>query len=389
VNTKKNILIIGPFGKRGGRELEAAFIAQSLSVKFEVTLFSTVNIQEESDLYTLQFKGRSNGLNKYLYQTNFLVKLLTDISFLFRKKKRANYFHISNGLTRRFLSLEKLKGKALEKIVRNFDLVIVCSQLHSKYIPAVVDHAKKQNIPVLFRTTGTIHVEQLDGSADGWLSKVTRFIHHSESNALRLSTFHDYPYCIIDQCAFNEAALLELPLLNKEIKKFLCIGRLDANKNIESVINAFLKTTNATFMLTIAGNGLEENKLKKLAANDPRIRFVGHIDNNELHGLYAAVDCLIIASHEESGPITALEAMAAGCLILSTDVGAMKDRLIDYPFWFDGSVADLHHQMTEILLLSSEDVFEYSRMLRNSYVSNYTKDKIAAAYINLTSSLVS
>ena len=55
------------------------------------------------------------------------------------------------------------------------------------------------------------------------------------------------------------------------------------------------------------------------------VEFLGYVpDKAEFYG---SIDVFVVSSREEGGPITGVEAMAAGLPIITTPVGAMPERL--------------------------------------------------------------
>jgi len=60
--------------------------------------------------------------------------------------------------------------------------------------------------------------------------------------------------------------------------------------------------------------------LRSLAKNNPNIVFKGQLGNSKTHQAFRDNDCLIISSSEEAGPLTGIESMAAGKIMISTRV---------------------------------------------------------------------
>ncbi|QNJ96706.1 glycosyltransferase family 4 protein [Constantimarinum furrinae] len=389
MNTEKNILIMGPLGGKGGRDLEAAFIADAIKTDFNLTFCSTINIQEETDLHAFGYTGTILGLNKLVYENDKRVKFVTDLRCAFRKKIRPNYFHISSKLSKLLLNLNKSKKRELEKLIPKYEGIIICAQLHSDYIPYVVEIAHYRDIPVIFRTTGKVSTQKVNLNAP-WLQQVTQFVFHSEMNAARAGILGTDHYSIIDQCAFNESALLKIPLLKKKkVSHFLSLGRLDTNKNNTLIVNAFKRVPEPELRLTIVGNGPQKEQLKALVAKDTRISVLDAIPYDQLPQLYSSVDCIVIASLEESGPLTGLEAMAAGRLMISSKVGAMPERLPEHEFWFDEPDVLLQTQIEKIRDLTVDEVSHMSENMRNHYLQHYTKAKLQKSYLELVRHTIS
>lgn len=102
---------------------------------------------------------------------------------------------------------------------------------------------------------------------------------------------------------------------------FFLPGRLHPWKRVDLVIRA-VRESAAPLRLLIAGAGEAEAELRSLAANDPRIEFLGRISDEALVELYA--NCLavpFVPVREDYGYVT-LEAFASGKPVITcTDSG--------------------------------------------------------------------
>ena len=92
---------------------------------------------------------------------------------------------------------------------------------------------------------------------------------------------------------------------------FFLPGRLHPWKRVDLVISA-VKYSKKPLKLIISGAGEAEKDLKKLAAGDSRIEFLGRVSDEKLIDLYAnALAVPFVPKHEDYGYIT-LEAFASG-----------------------------------------------------------------------------
>ena len=127
----------------------------------------------------------------------------------------------------------------------------------------------------------------------------------------------------------------------------LFVGRLSEKKGIKYLIEAMPKIVEKfpKTKLLIIGNGEEKNKLenltKKLNLNN-NITFVGAIHNSELPKYYATANIFIGPSiiskdgDREGLPVTYMEAMASGCVLIGTNL--------------DGNYDILDHEKTGIMI---------------------------------------
>lgn len=111
--------------------------------------------------------------------------------------------------------------------------------------------------------------------------------------------------------------VLHPPLGFNEFKKgisgdyFFLPGRLHPWKRVDLVIEA-IRRSNLPLKFLIAGTGESEAELKRLAAGDDRIQFLGGISDEELVDLYAgALAVPFVPLREDYGYVT-LEAFASG-----------------------------------------------------------------------------
>jgi glycosyltransferase involved in cell wall biosynthesis len=381
---KNKIQIYAPLSKNGGREIETGFIASVLEKKYEVVITSLGNYYEDSDLKYIEKTIVFNSLNKKIYEKNLLVKITADLISFFKKNYMPNHFRISNGLVKRVYGIEKKKFKILKDENKVSNLIFICAQLSTSYVKKIIQMSKENNIPVIFRTTGTIKQKKnLD-----WCLDVKKFIHHSEANAKILENRISTNYEIIDQCSLSERKLLSNTKISKKINNFLVVSRLTEEKQIDRIIKAFNQVSDEKDLLIIYGEGPLDDYLRDLAKMNNRIIFKGFINNSKIDTVFKEADCFIISSKEEAGPITAIEAMAAGKVIISTKVGAMQERFNNLCFWYDGSVSDLKVKMKMVKKMDHQAITERYYQMRNLYLNNHSVKKITNQYLKSVSNLI-
>jgi glycosyltransferase involved in cell wall biosynthesis len=107
------------------------------------------------------------------------------------------------------------------------------------------------------------------------------------------------------------------------------VGRYKPTKGWDTLINAFVQLPQyANARLLFFGAGSLENSLKSLAADDPRIRFVGFRDN--IKDLYQVFDLVVCPSRFEPLPRVMLEAMDGGAPLIASDIGGCIELIEDY-----------------------------------------------------------
>jgi glycosyltransferase involved in cell wall biosynthesis len=107
------------------------------------------------------------------------------------------------------------------------------------------------------------------------------------------------------------------------------IGRLSAEKRVDLLVEAVAAlTTRPRARLLVVGAGPERAGLEALATRngmDPREVFAGF--EQDVRGHLGEADVLVCPSDTEGTPRCVLEAMAAGCPVVATDVGGVPDML--------------------------------------------------------------
>jgi len=104
---------------------------------------------------------------------------------------------------------------------------------------------------------------------------------------------------------------------------FLWVGRLNTNKDPETVVKAFLEYTKVNpaarlYMIYQTTEKLRE--IEALCVNQEAIKLIGQQQHDELQHWYSAADYFITGSHRESCGYALLEAMACGCVPIVTQI---------------------------------------------------------------------
>jgi glycogen synthase len=173
-------------------------------------------------------------------------------------------------------------------------------------------------------------------------------------------------------------------------KIVLYVGRHVYEKGIQFLIEAapdiISHYGNVKFIIAGKGPMTEElkDKAKYLGLGD-KVIFTGYIDDTERAMFYRAADAAVVPSLYEPFGISALEAMSAGCPVLVSDIGGLKD-IVEHKVngikLMPGSKDSIRDNILELLnnkLLSSE-VSENGIRLVNE---RYLWDKVALCTVEL------
>ncbi len=160
---------------------------------------------------------------------------------------------------------------------------------------------------------------------------VKRYLMHTDANIV-LSGFlgkvfdqYQLPYTIIpniielDERQYRERAPIQ--------PHYICVRAHEELYNISCILRAFQKTLTELpeATLTLVGDGSQHNALLQMAKGLrlPNVTFTGRVDNKEIYQYLNKADIMLSAPKVDNMPVSLLEAMNAGLLIISTNVGGV------------------------------------------------------------------
>lgn len=277
-NIPKSKLFIDDFVKKGGR-----LYYMKLNSFFDVSYYKKISKiikNEEIDLIHSYFTPTCHYINIYLTmkRTKKLVRTAANlpISLNNRKKSQKAYFLFLFSIRQRLLSL--------------FAKKIMC---RSK---GVMKELKELGISSdkLVVTSGGVNTE------------FYRFSPDSRWKVRKSYSINDHTLVLGAFCRFITA------------------------KRLDELIRAYanLRIPGQEIVLLIAGDGPEEEGLKKLVKNlnlNSQIKFLGH--RNDIRELYSALDIFCLASRGEGMSNSILEAMASELPIIASDITPNRELI--------------------------------------------------------------
>ncbi|MCU1429188.1 MAG: putative glycosyltransferase [Actinomycetia bacterium] len=105
------------------------------------------------------------------------------------------------------------------------------------------------------------------------------------------------------------------------------VGALSPEKDPAAAVRAVAR--HPELVLAVSGNGPQRAAVEQLAANvaPGRVHFLGVTDTPQT--VLAAADALVIPSRTEGMPAVAIEAAFTGIPVVATDVGALREVVVD------------------------------------------------------------
>ena len=158
--------------------------------------------------------------------------------------------------------------------------------------------------------------------------RVDFFIANSKTVQRRITKYYrrdsEVIYPPVETDKFQIIDLSSQPLANRY---FLIGCRLAPYKRVDIVIEAF-KSLGADYKLKIFGDGVDLERLKKIAGEAVNIEFLGRISEANKAQFFAGAQAFINPQEEDFG-ITVVESMAAGRPVIAYQRGGATETVIE------------------------------------------------------------
>ncbi|MEA2339809.1 MAG: hypothetical protein QOE82_3816 [Thermoanaerobaculia bacterium] len=121
---------------------------------------------------------------------------------------------------------------------------------------------------------------------------------------------------------------------------FLYVGNDKPHKNVDVLVDAIAAISDASLVLT--GAPFERFRERE------RVVITGFVDDSELAALYRGAIALVMPSREEGFGLPALEAIASGCAVITSNAPALVEITEDAALHVDANVAELAAAMQRV-----------------------------------------
>jgi glycosyltransferase involved in cell wall biosynthesis len=156
---------------------------------------------------------------------------------------------------------------------------------------------------------------------------------------------------------------------------FLIVSRLVPYKRIDVAVEAFNRNG---LPLLVAGDGRDRRRLETMARGD-RIRFLGHLPQDEVRRLLATCRALVVTGEEDFG-MAALEANASGRPVIAYGAGGALETVVP------GITGVTFATQTPDALLDAVDRFEQTTFDQEALVahaSHYGTPRFQEAFLRV------
>jgi glycosyltransferase involved in cell wall biosynthesis len=158
----------------------------------------------------------------------------------------------------------------------------------------------------------------------------------------------------------------------------LAVGRLEPVKDMATLLGAFAGAKGDRAHLTLVGAGSLEgeigDKVRELGLDDS-VTLTGLIPRDDVFARCAAADVLVSTSHGEGLPVAVIEAMAAQCPVILSDIAPhreLADGADFIPLVPTGDVEGFSREIGRFINMSEADRRELGRRSREHVLTRFT-----------------
>lgn len=162
-------------------------------------------------------------------------------------------------------------------------------------------------------------------------------------------------------------------------RKILFVGRLDKQKGIDALLDAYLRVR-PSFKLVVVGEAVR-NDLPLAKPNE--VEFKGWLEKEALDAAYRSADAIIVPSRWEGFGLVAVEAMARSKPVFASAVGGLIDIVEDGRSGRLFPLDRLDEMLREIDQIPTEDLVRMGQNGRKIFEEKYTADRMNSAIVDL------
>ena len=281
-------------------------------------------------LVIANYKGSIGGISGQVEQLqNCLMN--EGVSELGNERYRADIFSTQGNVVRRVLKFIELIWEA-----RKYDVLHLhgCSERGMLPIVYGVIAGKiwRKRIIVTYHGGGAEEYFSKHGAfARRWLKRADKVI---VLNGYLDKVFAKYNIpCIVIPNFVDLPKIEHIEAIDAKTVRFISVRHLDELYNVGSIIRAYEKAKKKLdgASLTILGDGPQREELEQMVKRkvesgewkEDDVRFVGQVSNKEIYTYLANSDIMLSAPRIDNMPVSVLEAMNAGVLVISSRVGGV------------------------------------------------------------------
>lgn len=190
-------------------------------------------------------------------------------------------------------------------------------------------------------------------------------------------------YIILPNVVDTEAYLPSHEIHNQDIKRFVHISCFeDRSKNISGTLRVVNKLAQirSDFEFILVGEGIDLLEMKQLAVklslDEPRVKFTGLLENEDLIQSYQNACFMVMFSNYENMPVVISESFSCGIPVIATKVGGIPEYITAE----NGLLVDAGNEsaLLEAIIFMLDHHSDYSRAtIRKNAVENFSKQAVS------------
>ena len=162
------------------------------------------------------------------------------------------------------------------------------------------------------------------------------------------------------------------------------------HKNLEKLIGA-VKLVGIDLVIASVRNVFVERLSRYVKSNDMEksVHFLGFVSDHELTGLYKSAKAFVFPSLAEGFGLPGLEAMAAGCPVVCSDIPVFHEIYGDAAIYFDPNNArDIAEKINNVF--HSNDTYHHSMVERGKeHAKKFSWRKMAQETLEVYKEIIS
>lgn len=285
-------------------------------------------------------------------------------------------------------SLFSTKGNAFQRIYKFFQLILKARRYDVLHIHGCSEWGF---LPIVYgiiagkKWRKRIIVTYHGGGADEYFAQHTRFVRRWLNRADKVIVLNGFLKGVFDKYEISCVVIpniINLPMIihkepEQQMVRFISVRHLRELYNIPCILRAYeiVKQQYNQCSLTILGQGPLQADLEQWVVDRKLqdVTFVGQVPNEEMNRYLSESDVMLSAPHIDNMPVSVLEAMNAGVLVISSRVGGVPYIMEENKtglFFADDNAEELAEKMiwaiehpigrAEIVAAAKKDVQKYS-----------------------------
>ena len=175
----------------------------------------------------------------------------------------------------------------------------------------------------------------------------------------------------------NNIEPLEDKMFDKYETVWCCASSWRPHKRLQENIKYFLEHSSSKDLLIVAG------RVEAGIVDDERVKYVGHLNIEQLISLYKRSDNFIHLAWLDHCPNVVVDARASGCRIICSSSGGTKEVAGS-----DAIVIEEDEWDFQPVELYKPPKLNFSRQIKNKFESEYDMEVVAARYKNFLEEVI-